>query len=110
MKSPGIEIRPIHQMSGARDFNEVFFTNVRIPDSQRLGAVNGGWKVSLTTLMNERLTASSLAFGPQVADLMTLARMVSIGGVPAIRDDAVRARIADWWVREQGLRLTLFRT
>ncbi len=110
MKSPGVEIRPIHQMSGARDFNEVFFTDVRIPDAQRLGAVNGGWKVSLTTLMNERLTASSLAFGPQVADLMTLARTVAVNGGPAVRDGAVRGRLAEWYVREQGLRLSVFRT
>ena len=56
MKSPGIEIRPIKQISGQSHFNEVFFTDVRIPDSQRLGAVGDGWKVSLTTLMNERYT------------------------------------------------------
>ena len=56
MKSPGIEIRPIKQISGASHFNEVFFTDVRMPDSQRLGAVGEGWKVSLTTLMNERYT------------------------------------------------------
>src|SRR5277367_6353160 len=46
MKSPGIDIRPIHQMSGTRHFNEVFFTDVRVPDTQRLGAVGQGWKVS----------------------------------------------------------------
>ena len=51
MRSPGIEIRPIHQMSGASHFNEVFFTDVRVPDAQRLGAVGQGWQVSLTTLM-----------------------------------------------------------
>ena len=55
MKTPGIEVRPIKQMSGGADFNEVFFTDVRIPDSQRLGEVGEGWKAALTTLMNERL-------------------------------------------------------
>ncbi len=54
MKSPGVEIRPIKQASGASDFNEVYFTNVRIPDKQRLGNVGEGWNVALTTLMNER--------------------------------------------------------
>jgi alkylation response protein AidB-like acyl-CoA dehydrogenase len=54
MKSPGVEVRPIKQASGASDFNEVYFTNVRIPDHQRLGEVGDGWNVSLTTLMNER--------------------------------------------------------
>ena len=53
MKSPGIEIKPIKQISGA-NFNEVYFTDVRIPDAQRLGAVGQGWQVALTTLMNER--------------------------------------------------------
>ena len=61
MKSPGIEVRPIKQISGASHFNEVFFTDVRIPDSQRLGAVGEGWKVSLTTLMNERYTIGGRA-------------------------------------------------
>ena len=54
MKSPGIEIKPIRQISGGSNFNEVFFTDVRVPDSQRLGEVGEGWKVALTTLMNER--------------------------------------------------------
>ena len=56
MKSPGVEVRPIKQASGQSDFNEVYFTDVKIPDSQRLGAVNDGWNVSLTTLMNERMS------------------------------------------------------
>jgi hypothetical protein len=56
MKSAGVEVRPIKQASGHSDFNEVYFTDVVIPDSQRLGAVNDGWNVSLTTLMNERMS------------------------------------------------------
>src|ERR1700722_14719359 len=54
MHAPGVEIRPLRQMTGGASFNEVFFTEVRIPDSHRLGDVNGGWTVALTTLMNER--------------------------------------------------------
>src|SRR6202000_3465723 len=53
MKSPGIEVRAIHQMSGPSGFNEVFFTDVRIKDSQRLGAVEDGWKGGLGRLVNE---------------------------------------------------------
>jgi alkylation response protein AidB-like acyl-CoA dehydrogenase len=56
MKSPGVVVRPLKQMWGRFEFNEVFFTDVRIPDHQRLGEVNGGWQVVLTTLMNERLS------------------------------------------------------
>jgi alkylation response protein AidB-like acyl-CoA dehydrogenase len=54
MHAPGVEIRPLRQMTGGSSFNEVFFTEVRIPDSHRLGDVNEGWTVALTTLMNER--------------------------------------------------------
>jgi len=56
MKAPGVEVRPIKQVNGQSGFNEVYFTDVRIPDHQRLGEVGNGWKVSLTTLMNERLS------------------------------------------------------
>jgi len=55
MKDPAVEVKPIHQMSGGSGFNEVFFTDLRIKDSQRLGGIGEGWKVSLVTLMNERL-------------------------------------------------------
>jgi alkylation response protein AidB-like acyl-CoA dehydrogenase len=109
MKSPGIEIRPIHQMSGARHFNEVFFTDVRVPDSQRLGAVGEGWRVSLTTLMNERLAVGDVQ-RPEVDDLVELARTVRIDGKPAIQNAAVRERIAEWQARSQGLKFTRFRT
>lgn len=54
MRAPGVEVRPLRQMTGGTAFNEVFFTDVRVPDSHRLGDVNGGWTVALTTLMNER--------------------------------------------------------
>src|SRR6202790_5476972 len=56
MKSEGVEIKPIKQANGQSDFNEVYFTDVKIPDAQRLGEVNDGWNVSLTTLMNERMS------------------------------------------------------
>src|SRR4029453_5622605 len=54
MRAPGVEIRPLRQMTGGASFNEVFFTDVRIPDDHRLGDVGQGWTVALTTLMNER--------------------------------------------------------
>ena len=57
MKSKGVEVKPIKQANGMQEFNEVYFTDVRIPDSQRLGNVGDGWNVSLTTLMNERMAA-----------------------------------------------------
>lgn len=59
MDTPGVEVRPLRQMTGGADFNEVFLTDVRIPDDHRLGEVDGGWTVALTTLMNERATVGS---------------------------------------------------
>ena len=103
MKSAGIEVRPIKQVSGASDFNEVYFTNVRIPDSQRLGEVGEGWQVSITTLMNERLAVGG-APPPDAADLLKLAAAVETDTGPALQDTSVRERIADWYVESQGLR------
>jgi alkylation response protein AidB-like acyl-CoA dehydrogenase len=109
MKSPGIETRRIKQISGASHFNEVYFTDVRIPDSQRLGGVGGGWGVAITTLMNERLTSGDLR-GPDFEEVFDLARRVPLEDGPAIRNAAVRERLADFYVKTQGVRLTRFRT
>jgi len=108
MHAPGVEVRPIHQMSGASNFNEVFFTDLRIPDAQRLGAPGAGWKVAITTLMNERLAASENR-RPDMQDLIELARAVEIDGRPAIADPAVRERIAEWHAQNAGLTYTRFR-
>jgi alkylation response protein AidB-like acyl-CoA dehydrogenase len=111
MKSPGIEIRPIKQISGGANFNEVFFINVRIPDTQRLGAVGDGWKVSLTTLMNERMAIGGGGSALGTDDLIELARKIIFpDGQPAIKNSAVRERLADWYVQGQGLKFTRFRT
>ena len=88
MRSPGVEVKPIHQMSGGSGFNEVFFTDVRVPDSQRLGAEGDGWKVSLVTLMNERLAVGG-ASGMGWSQFMEAARGVSGHG---------------WSVRAEGWR------
>ncbi len=109
MKSPGIEVRPIKQMAGDSGFNEVFFTNVRVPDSQRLGDVGEGWKVALTTLMNERL-AIGQGSGVDVPELLKLAQDLDIDGIPAIKNQVVREKMADWYVQSQGLKYTKFRT
>ncbi len=109
MKSPGVEIRPIKQISGASHFNEVFFTDVRIPDSQRLGAVGDGWKVSLTTLMNERYTIGGRA-GVDVDDVIELARNVELEDGPALKNPVIRDKLADWYVMSRGLKYSHFRT
>ena len=109
MKSPGIEVRRIKQISGSSNFNEVFFTDVRVPDGQRLGKVGDGWKVSLTTLMNERLAVGD-APGPDFDDIFALARTLELDDGPAIANPAVREKLADWYVRTVGLKYTKFRT
>ena len=68
MHAPGVEVRPLRQMTGGASFNEVFFNEVRVPDDHRLGDVNQGWTVALTTLMNERASiggGGGLAAGPR---------------------------------------------
>ena len=109
MKSPGIEIRPIKQISGQSHFNEVFFTDVRIPDSQRLGKPGEGWKVSLTTLMNERYTIGGRT-SVGVEDVFELARNIELDDGPALKNAAVRDKLADWYVSSQGLKYSHFRT
>jgi alkylation response protein AidB-like acyl-CoA dehydrogenase len=109
MKSPGIEIRPIHQMSGGSNFNEVFFTDLRVADAQRLGAVGQGWKVAITTLMNERLAVGETR-RPDALDLLELARNLNLeDGRPATQDRAVRERIAEWYAQDAGLKNTRLR-
>ena len=109
MKSPGIECRRIRQISGTSNFNEVYFTDVRVPDSQRLGDVGDGWRVSITTLMNERLAIGERP-PPDFDEVFALARELELEDGPAIRDARVRDRLADWYVEMMGVRLTRFRS
>lgn len=87
MRAPGVEIRPLRQMTGGATFNEVFFTDVRVPDSHRLGDVNGGWTVALTTLMNER--ASIGAGGGTGMGLLSPRRLRTMLEHFGVRDDLV---------------------
>ncbi len=109
MNSPGVETKPIKQLSGDSNFNEVYFTDVRIPDSQRLGAVGQGWQVSITTLMNERLAIGTGGGGGEFRKLVELAQTVTIDDRPAIENAAVRAKLADWHCRRAGLKYTGYR-
>jgi alkylation response protein AidB-like acyl-CoA dehydrogenase len=108
MKSPGVEIKPIKQANGQSEFNEVYFTDVRIPDAQRLGAVNDGWNVSLTTLMNERMSiGASVATG--FPELFEFCSNLMLEDGLAIDDRSVRSKLANWAVRASGLKYTSFR-
>ncbi|MDP6692394.1 MAG: acyl-CoA dehydrogenase family protein [Alphaproteobacteria bacterium] len=104
MKSPGIEIRPIRQISGYANFNEVFMTDLRIPDSQRLGDVGQGWQVAITTLMNERVS-SGVRPAPDFEDVFDLVKMTELENGPAIADAAIREKLADWYIKAQGVKL-----
>ncbi|MEC7865920.1 MAG: acyl-CoA dehydrogenase family protein [Pseudomonadota bacterium] len=108
MKSPGVEVRPIKQISGGANFNEVYFTDVKIPDEQRLGSVGDGWKVALTTLMNERLAVGD-ASGPDFQEAFNLACGQDLNGDLAIKDGSVRDKLADWYCQSSGLKYTKYR-
>jgi alkylation response protein AidB-like acyl-CoA dehydrogenase len=108
MRSKGVEVRPIRQANGMQEFNEVYFTDVVIPDSQRLGEVGDGWNVSLTTLMNERMSIGArLATGfPEM--LAFCSSLMTENGL-AIDDRATRAKLASWAVKASGLKYTSYR-
>ncbi len=110
MRSPGVEVRPIHQMSGGASFNEVYFTDVRVPVSQTLGPEGAGWSVALVTLMNERLAVGGSP-GPDYPEILALAReLPGPDGRPLLQNAAFREKLADWCVRAEGYRLGKFRT
>ena len=113
MKSPGITVKPIKQITGTAGsgagFNEVYFDNVRIPDSQRLGEIGDGWKVAITALMNERLAVGD-ARGTDIEEALNLAKEKDDDGDALIKNQAVRDRLADWFCQASGLKYTKFRT
>ncbi|MBI3782482.1 MAG: acyl-CoA dehydrogenase family protein [Deltaproteobacteria bacterium] len=110
MQSPGIEIRPIKQINGMSSFNEVFFSDVRVADRNRVGAVNDGWRGALTTLMNERHSIGGGAGGPDFGNLLQIARRIEWNGRPAIEDAGVRQHLARFYIRLKGLQYTTYRT
>jgi alkylation response protein AidB-like acyl-CoA dehydrogenase len=102
MTDPGVEVRPLRQITGEAEFNEVFLTDARVPDANRLGAVGEGWKVAQTTLMNERVAIGSRpAVGGTMADVVAQTwRDHPEGHTPDLHD-----RLLDLWTRSEALRL-----
>jgi alkylation response protein AidB-like acyl-CoA dehydrogenase len=109
MKTPGVTVKPLKQMTGDAEFNEVFFDSVRVHESRVLGGVNNGWGVGLTTLMYERL---ALGFGLQVrlrisADqLIDMARRVEKNGRAVTKDPVMRQKLAQLWIDTESLKYT----
>jgi alkylation response protein AidB-like acyl-CoA dehydrogenase len=107
MKAHGVEVRPLRQMTGGASFNEVFFTDVRVPDDHRLGEVNQGWTVALTTLMNER---ASIGGGGGGLGMLGSQRFVEMARVLGRANDPVaRQRLADVYIHGAVARYTNMR-
>lgn len=96
MQAPGVEIRPLRQMTGGASFNEVFFNEVRVPDWYRLGDVNAGWGVALTTLMNERAAIGAGSGGGEVSMMTRITEMVRHFGLE--NDVIVRDMVANLYI------------
>jgi alkylation response protein AidB-like acyl-CoA dehydrogenase len=104
MHGPGVETRPLRQMTGQAEFNEVHLDGARIPDAHRLGAVGDGWRVAMTTLMNER---SSIGASGSRRGSGTIAEAVSLwASRPDRRTPVLRDRLAQLWLRAEAQRLT----
>jgi alkylation response protein AidB-like acyl-CoA dehydrogenase len=111
MESPGIEIRPLYQITGDAEFNEIFFTDVRIPHSNLLGEVGDGWRVATTTLMNERVALGGSS-APKGSG--TIAPLVSLwekrgAELPDVQRRIMRDRVSRLWIESEILRLTTIR-
>ena len=108
MHAPGVEVRPLRQMTGEAEFNEVFFNDVRIPSSEMLGKPGDGWRVSLTTLMNERVSIGGTM--PQKGSGTIQALTSTWANLPSDRKDpASRDEVMKLWSRAEVLRLTNIR-
>jgi acyl-CoA dehydrogenase len=108
MHAAGVEVRPLRQMTGGASFNEVFFSDVRIPDDHRLGDVNAGWGVALTTLMNER--AAIGGGGAGLGGTMNLNRLVELVQHQGKADDPVlRQQLANLWIHTSVAQYTNLR-
>jgi alkylation response protein AidB-like acyl-CoA dehydrogenase len=109
MKTPGVAVRPLVQMTGARGFNQVFFEDVRVPRQNLVGQKNQGWQVALTTLMFERSTGHDRGMANQISELVELARRVPRDGRTAWESASVRQKIAQFALEAEAIRYTGYR-
>ncbi|MGA5581889.1 acyl-CoA dehydrogenase family protein [Streptomyces thermodiastaticus] len=104
MTDPGVEVRPLRQITGEAEFNEVFLTGVRIPDSRRLGEVGDGWRVAQTTLMNERVSIGGTALPREGGMIGKVAQ--TWRERPDLRTHDLHQRLLRLWVEAEVVRLT----
>ncbi|MEV6419197.1 acyl-CoA dehydrogenase family protein [Streptomyces sp. NPDC051662] len=104
MTDPGVEVRPLRQITGEAEFNEVFLTDVRIPDAHRLGEIGEGWQVARTTLMNERVSIGGARLPREGGMIGTVAR--TWRERPELRTHELRQRLLTLWVEAEVARLT----
>lgn len=113
MKSPGVEVRPLYQITGEAEFNEVFFNDVRIPHEQMLGKEGQGWRVAITTLMNERVAiggaGSKKKGGGAISQLLKLWKERDASAGSAGQNAILRDRVARMYIEQELLRLTTAR-
>jgi alkylation response protein AidB-like acyl-CoA dehydrogenase len=112
MKSPGVEVRPLRQMTGESEFNELFFRDVRVPAENVLGKVNDGWNVAVSTLMYERGSYSArlhLLFKRNINRLIQIARVTLRNGATAAEDPLIRQKLAQCFAEIEIMRLNQLR-
>ena len=111
MKTPGIEVRPLRQMTGDSEFNEMFLDNVRVPVSNRLGEENRGWYVAMGTLAFERAgMGQAIMFKQVLNEIFRLAAKAKRSGIPAIKDPIIRQRLAQCAIECEIMRLNSYRS
>jgi alkylation response protein AidB-like acyl-CoA dehydrogenase len=103
MDDPGVDVRPLRQLTGEAEFNEVFLTDVRIPDEHRLGGIGDGWRVAQTTLMNERVAIGGSSVGREEGLIAPLLR--TWREQPEVRTAATHDRLLRLWVAAEVTRL-----
>jgi alkylation response protein AidB-like acyl-CoA dehydrogenase len=113
MHAPGVEVRPLKQITGDPEFNEIFFTDVRVPVESMLGQPGEGWNVAMTTLLHERGTlgfALTAGLEQSVNRIIQLAKVPGEDGQIPADDPVVRDQVAQLWIDLQGLRFTNYRS
>jgi alkylation response protein AidB-like acyl-CoA dehydrogenase len=109
MHAPGVEVRPLRQMTGEAEFNEVYITEVRVPDADRIGDVGEGWRVAMTTLSNERTTIGG-GTGPPVRGSGAIAEALRVWQSDGVdRNPVARDRLMQLWIESEVLRLNNIR-